>query len=91
MCVIESLCCTTEIKHNIVNQLYFNKVKKKLAQLQALSLKHYVTGRSRSCSPPSAAHHPAVSALPTRPSSSSQSNQMLTQVERAVAARPYLP
>ena len=25
----ELLCCTVEIKHNIVNQLYFNKIKKK--------------------------------------------------------------
>ena len=91
MCMTESLCCTTDIKHNIVNQLYFNKVKKKLARLQAPSLKHCVTGRSGSCGTPSAAHHPAVSALPARPSSSSQSNRMLTQVERAAAAGPYLP
>ena len=25
ICITESLCCTAEIKHNIVNQLYFNK------------------------------------------------------------------
>ena len=25
----ESLCYTAEIKHNMVNQLYFNKIKKK--------------------------------------------------------------
>ena len=25
----EPLCCTAEIKHNIINQLYFNKIKKK--------------------------------------------------------------
>ena len=90
-CIIESLCCTAETKHNIINQLYFNKLKTKLAWLQAPSLQCYVTGRSRSCSPPPTAYHPAVSARPARPSSSSQSAQMLTQVERAVAAGPYLP
>ena len=26
---MESLCCTEETKHNIVNQLYFNKIFKK--------------------------------------------------------------
>ena len=26
VCVSESLCCIAEIKHNIVNQLYFNTV-----------------------------------------------------------------
>ena len=29
VCITESLCCTAEIKHNITNQLYFNKIKKK--------------------------------------------------------------
>ena len=28
ICITESLCCTAEVKHNIVNQLYFNKIKK---------------------------------------------------------------
>ena len=28
ICITESLCCTAEIKHNKVNQLYFNKIKK---------------------------------------------------------------
>ena len=37
-CIIESLCCTAEIKHNIINQLYFNKLETKLAWLQAPSL-----------------------------------------------------
>ena len=27
MCITNSLCCTAEIKHNIVNQLYFNLKK----------------------------------------------------------------
>ena len=26
ICITESLCCTAEIKHNIVNQPYFNKI-----------------------------------------------------------------
>ena len=26
MCVTESLCCVTEIKRNIVNQLYFSRI-----------------------------------------------------------------
>ena len=30
ICITESLCCTAEIKHNIVIQLYFNKIKNKL-------------------------------------------------------------
>ena len=25
MCITESLCCTAEIKHNVVSLLYFNK------------------------------------------------------------------
>ena len=29
ICITESFCCTAEIKHNIVNQLYFNKVNLK--------------------------------------------------------------
>ena len=29
ICITESLCRTTEIKYNIVNQLYFNKIKTK--------------------------------------------------------------
>ena len=29
LCITESLCCTAEIKHTIVSQLYFNKIKKK--------------------------------------------------------------
>ena len=29
ICITESLCCAAEIKHNTVNQLYFNKIKKK--------------------------------------------------------------
>ena len=34
MCITESLCYTAEIKHDIVSQLYFNKIKKnKLAVL----------------------------------------------------------
>ena len=28
-CITESVCCTSEIKHNIVSQLYVNKKKKK--------------------------------------------------------------
>ena len=28
VCITESLCCITEIKHNIANQLYLNKIKK---------------------------------------------------------------
>ena len=28
VCIAESLCYRAEIKHNIVNQLYFNKIKK---------------------------------------------------------------
>ena len=31
MCIIESLCCTAEIKHNVVN-LLFNAIKDKLFQ-----------------------------------------------------------
>ena len=27
-CTTKSLCCTTGIKHNIINQLYFTKIKK---------------------------------------------------------------
>ena len=27
-CITESLCCTAEIKHIIVNQIYFSKTKK---------------------------------------------------------------
>ena len=26
ICITESFCCTAKIKHNIVNQLYFNKI-----------------------------------------------------------------
>ena len=26
ICITESFCCMAEIKHNIVNQLYFNKI-----------------------------------------------------------------
>ena len=33
----ESLCCTAEIKHSIVNQLYFNKIKQQQQQ-QRLAL-----------------------------------------------------
>ena len=29
VCITESLCCTAEIHTNIVNQLYFNKIKNK--------------------------------------------------------------
>ena len=29
-CIIGSLCYIAEIKHSIVNQLYFNKLKKKI-------------------------------------------------------------
>ena len=29
ICITESLCCIAEIKYNIVNQLYFNKIKTK--------------------------------------------------------------
>ena len=29
ICTTESLCCIAEIKQNIVNQLYFNKIKTK--------------------------------------------------------------
>ena len=29
ICITESLCCTAEIKYNIVDQLYFNKIFKK--------------------------------------------------------------
>ena len=32
----ESLCCTAEIKHSIVNQLYFNNLKKKMGESQHL-------------------------------------------------------
>ena len=28
ICIAESLCYRAEIKHNIVNKLYFNKIKK---------------------------------------------------------------
>ena len=28
VCLTESFCCIAEIKHNIVNQLYFNKILK---------------------------------------------------------------
>ena len=28
----ESLCCTAEIKHNIINELYLNKIKKRLSK-----------------------------------------------------------
>ena len=27
ICITESLCCIAEIKHNIVNQQYLNKIK----------------------------------------------------------------
>ena len=30
ICIIESLLCTAEIRNNIVNQLYFNKVNFKI-------------------------------------------------------------
>ena len=29
ICITESLLCTAEMKHNIVNQLCFNRIKKK--------------------------------------------------------------
>ena len=32
ICITESICCTAKIKPNIVNQLYFNKIKKKKTQ-----------------------------------------------------------
>ena len=32
MCKTESLCCTAKNKHNILHQLYFNKIKKKMSQ-----------------------------------------------------------
>ena len=28
-CITESVCCTAEIKHNIVSQLHVNKTKKR--------------------------------------------------------------
>ena len=40
--ITESLCCTAEIKHNIVNQLYFNKIwgeKSDIALLGSTRLK----------------------------------------------------
>ena len=29
ICINKLFCCTAEIKHNIVNRLYFNKILKK--------------------------------------------------------------
>ena len=42
ICITESLCCTAEIKHNIVNQLYFNKINflKRSAQMSISLLEH---------------------------------------------------
>ena len=34
MCITNSLCCTAEIKHNIVNQLYFNLKKNRKKKKQ---------------------------------------------------------
>lgn len=31
-CITNSLCCTAEIKHNIADQLYFNKIKNKISK-----------------------------------------------------------
>ena len=28
ICITESFCCTAELKHNTVNQLYFSRSKK---------------------------------------------------------------
>ena len=36
ICITESICCTAKIKPNIVNQLYFNKIKKKNKNNQGL-------------------------------------------------------
>ena len=35
MCITESLCCAAEIKHNFINQLYFNKSFKNPNPLKA--------------------------------------------------------
>ena len=40
ICITESLCCITEIKHNIGNQLYFNKIFLKKNQYYLRPAKH---------------------------------------------------
>ena len=42
ICITESLCCTAEIKHNLVNQLYFNKILKRVWYLVKNHIQHKV-------------------------------------------------
>ena len=49
VCITESLCCTAEIKYNIVSQLYFSKTKTTNKDMFTGQLQNYLCLSMKFC------------------------------------------